>query len=165
MVKQDPRHTEEALYVLKTPPRPAPPEYRVVHVRAKESLAFKHAAVGADFWEAPIDAEAVHALERVWGTMPLGARWPNREEGFRKKWGGPAYTFDYRGDNEYGQGYVVPSAGTCTSELVAIGELLIRYTDEPDATKRQPIRAELLRRSNVLAARLQASGEPLAGDP
>jgi hypothetical protein len=157
MVKQDPRLPQEAVYILQTPPRPEPREYRVVHVKAKESVTFRVEPAEGDATEAPLDPQLARALERSWGTMALGARWPDRSGNLeRMKWAGSYYIFDYRGDNIYGQGDTVsPSAGTCSAGLVSLGELLIRYADERDATKRGAIREELLRQSGALAARLE----------
>jgi hypothetical protein len=73
------------------------------------------------------------------------------------KWGGVPYTFDYRGDNVYGQGDTIsPEPGTCSAALVDLGELLMRFADEPDQKRREAIRAELLKRSRTLAERLKA---------
>ena len=160
MVKQDPRLPEEAVYILVTPPRLTAAQYRVMHVKARDSVAFRVDAAEADVTEAPIDGELTHALVQSWGAMTLGARWPEREDriGRTMKWPpGVEYTFDYRGDNVYGQGDTVsPSAGTCSAALVNLCELLIQYADERDPTKRGAIREELLRQSRALAARLTA---------
>lgn len=165
MVREDPRRPEEAAYILQTPPRPTPREYRVVHARAKEQIAFKGVDVGADFTESPIDAEVAQSLERSWGSMTLNARWPDRDGTIdRMKWGGTLYTFDYRGDNVYGQGDTVsPAPGTCSAALVEISDLLMRFADERDANKRGEIRAELLRQSRSLAERLGGGSASAAG--
>ncbi len=157
MVKEDPRWPQEAVYILQTPPRTEPREYRVVHVKAKESVTFRVEAAEAETSEAPLDPELAHALEGSWGTMALRARWPDRSGNLaRMKWAGRYYVFDYRGDNIYGQGdTVAPSAGTCSAALVSLGELLIRFADERDETKRRAIREELLRQSRALSARLE----------
>jgi len=159
MVKQNPYSPEEAVYILKTPPRPTPPSYKVVHARAKASLLsqdINDPRVGVDFAEAAIDAEAVQAIERAWGTMALRARWPDREHAIAQmKWGGVRYAFDYRGDNVYGQGATVsPDRGSCTGALAKIGELLGRFAEEPDAQKRAALRDALVAESRALSQRL-----------
>jgi hypothetical protein len=108
------------------------------------------------FGSAPLDAEVAQALERSWGVMALAARWPERKCSVaRVKLPGTFYTFDYRGDNVFGQGDTVsPEAGTCSGALVELGELLVRFVDEPDGKKRGDIRTDLLRRSRALAERL-----------
>ena len=158
MVKEDPRRPQEAVYLLRTPPRPGPREYRVVHARAKEQIQLQDSGIDAEATEAPVDAEMAHALEQSWGVMALAARWPDRKGSIaRMKWPGIFYTFDYRGDNVYGQGDTVsPSAGTCSAALVNLGELLARYADAQDETKRRAIREELLRQSRALGMRLEA---------
>jgi len=157
MVKQNPYAPEEAVYILRTPPRPLPPEYQVVHARARQPIAFNEASVSADFSEAAIDPSAVHALERSWGVMAREARWPDREgEIARMKWGGVHFTFDYRGDNVYGQGDTVsPERGTCAASLVEIGDLLIRFVDEPDGQKRAALQLRLANESRALSERLK----------
>ncbi|HYQ05187.1 MAG TPA: hypothetical protein VER96_41215 [Polyangiaceae bacterium] len=145
MVKQSPYEPEEAVYILKTPPRPTPPEYKVVHTRAKASLLsqdINDPRVGIDFAEAAIDAAAVQAIEHSWGTMALRARWPDREHAIAQmKLGGVRYAFDYRGDNVYGQAATVsPQRGTCTGALAAVAELLGRYADERESEKASPAR-------------------------
>lgn len=156
MVKEDPRSTPQAVYILQTPNRPEPREYRVVHVTARERVLFRVEPVESDATEAPLDAELAGALEQSWGSMALGARWPDREGSIDRMRGGSIYTFDYRGDNVYGQGDTVsPDPGTCLAALVSLGELLMRYADERDETKRRTIREELLRESRVLAVRLR----------
>jgi hypothetical protein len=158
MEKEDPGRPQEAVYILRTPPRPEPPEYRVVHVKARESITFRVEPAASDATEAPLDAELAQALERSWGTMALGARWPDREGALdRAKWGGILYTFDSIGDNGYGQGNTIsPDPGTCSAALVELSELLMLFADTPDEKKREEIRAELLRRSRALAERLEA---------
>jgi len=160
MIKRNPYAPEEAVYILRTPARPTPTEYKVVHARAKESLLFKDVndpSVGADFNEAPIDTATVLALERAWGAMALRARWPDREHSIaRMKWGGTVYTFDYRGDNVYGQGDTVsPEHGACTGSLAELGDLLMRFADEPDANVRDIFRVKLLRQNQALVERLK----------
>jgi hypothetical protein len=160
MVKIDPYAPEEAVYILKTPPRPTSPEYKVVHARAKASLLFKDIndpSIGADFAEAAIDADTVLAIERAWGAMALRARWPDREHAIAQmKWGGVHYVFDYRGDNVYGQGgSVSPDRGTCTGALAEIGELLSRFADERDLQKQAVLRDALTAKSRSLAERLK----------
>ena len=160
MIKQNPYAPEEAVYILRTPPRPTPPEYKVVHARAKASLLFQDIndpSVGADFAEAAIDGETVLAIVSAWGTMAVRARWPDREHAIAQmKWGGVEYVFDYRGDNVYGQGATVsPDRGTCTGALAQIAELLSRFADERDSDKRADFRAMLVAKSRSLAERLK----------
>ena len=98
--------------------------------------------------------------------MALDARWPDRD-GYisRMRWGATIYTFHYVGDNVYGQGTAVsPASGTCTGELVALAELLMRYADAGNAAQQTEIKEALLSRSLKLSARLQASGVSLV-DP
>jgi hypothetical protein len=160
MVKQNPYAPEEAVYILKTPPRPSPPEYKVVHARAKASLLSRDIndpRVGVDFSEAALDAETEQAIERAWGRMTLQARWPDREHAIAQmKWGGVRYAFDYRGDNVYGQGATVsPERGTCTGALIGIAELLARFADEQDAQKQAALRDALVAESQALTQRLE----------
>jgi hypothetical protein len=162
MVKEDPRSTQEAVYILQTSAPSGRRAYRVVHAKARQSVTFREDPVEADVMEAPVDADVAHGLERSWGAMALGARWPERTTNIaRMKWPGIFYTFDYRGDNVFGQGDTVsPNPGTCSAGLVNLGELLKRYASEQDATKRQTIRDQLLRESQALAARLGTIGTP-----
>jgi hypothetical protein len=148
------------MYILRTPPGPTPTEYKVIHARAKASLLSQSASgpsAGADFSEAAIDAETAHAIEHAWGTMALRARWPDREHALAQtKLDGVRYTFDYRGDNVYGQGATVsPDSGTCTATLTEIGELLGKFADERDFHKRAIFRDALLEKSRRLAERLK----------
>jgi hypothetical protein len=157
MIKQNPYAPEEAVYILQTATHP--PGYKVIHARAKSSLVFKDVndpSVGADFTEAAIDVEATQGLERSWGSMTLKARWPERKDAIaRMKYGGTVYTFDYRGDNVYGQGNTIsPEGGTCTANLVELGALLSRFADEPDIQKRAVLRAQLVEESRALSKRL-----------
>ena len=86
-----------------TPPRPTPPEYRVIHARARQTIAFNEATVSADFSEAAIDANAVETIERSWGSMTREARWPDRKGKIaRMKW-------------------------HCAANLVAISDLLYSF--------------------------------------
>jgi hypothetical protein len=158
MVKQNPRATEEAVYILRTAPRPTPTEYEVVHARAKGRLMYGDGSdVGVDFTQARLDSGAVDAVRRAWGPMTLEARWPDRERAIAMmKFGGTIYTFDYQGDNLYGQGYTIsPQRGTCADSMVELGDLLSRFADAQDESKRAAIRAQLLARSGVLAKRLR----------
>ena len=109
----------------------------------------------AEFTSAPLDAEVARVLERSWGVMARRAQWPDRQGTISRMRGGAQYTFDYSGDNVYGQGDTIsPEPGTCAAALVDIGELLMWFADEPDAVKRGVIRAELLRQTQALAQRL-----------
>jgi hypothetical protein len=157
MVKQDPHTTEEAVYITRTVPRPTPPEYKVVHARSKVRLSARDEPGGADLNEVAIDAGLVQALEQSWGSFTLRARWPDRKSSISMmKFGGTTYTFDYAGDNVYGQGYTIsPERGTCTAALAELGELLTQFADQRDETKRTSIRAELLRSSQRLSDRLR----------
>lgn len=152
---------DEAVYILQTPPRPEPREYRAVHARAKEQLRFDGTAVDAEFKEAPIDPELVRAIESAWGPMALGARWPTRTENLQSMrlqtigWGSPRYTFDYSGDMVYGQGTTMsPARGSCAALLIEIGELLIQFIDAPDLAARAAIRIRLMKLSQHLSARI-----------
>lgn len=160
MIKQNPYAPEEAVYILRTAPRPTPPEFTVIHARAKESLLFKDVtdpAVGADFSEAPIDPRAIQALERAWGTMVVASRWPDRKAAIgRLKLGGTNYAFEYLGDNVYGQGSAVsPEPGSCEGSLAGLGSLLMRFADEPDPRKRDILRTAIVAQSNALTERLK----------
>lgn len=167
MIRQNPYAPEEAVYILRTPPRPTPPEYKVIHARAHASLVFKDVNdpnVGADFTESAVDTSTVQAIERVWGYMTMRAHWPNREDAIaRLKWGGTRYVFDYLGDNVHGQGDTVsPEHGTCAGGLVELAELLIRIADEPDTQKKKVLHSELLEQSWTIFERLNAMGAPSA---
>jgi hypothetical protein len=159
MVKEDPSSAAEAVYIMQTPPRRAPREYRVVHVRTTERLPSEDGGVHAVVTEKAIDPGAAEVLERSWGTMARAARWPDREGSIaRMKFGGTVYTFDYSGDNVHGQGEAVsPEPGSCSDSLVGLGELLARFADEPSEGRRDTIREELLRKSQALAERLDQS--------
>jgi hypothetical protein len=156
MIKQDPHTTEEAVYVMRTAPRPTPPEYKVVHARSKVRLSARDEPGSADLSQVAIDAGLVQALEQSWGSFTLRARWPDRNSSISMmKFGGTTYTFDYAGDNIYGQGYTIsPERGTCTAALAELGDLLAQFADQRDETKRASIRAELLRSSQRLSDRL-----------
>lgn len=161
MAKENAGDNEEAIYILQTPPRPEPREYRAVYARAKEQLRFDGTAVGAEFKEAPIDPELARAIESAWGPMTLGARWPTRTENLQSMrlqtigWGSPRYTFDYSGDMVYGQGTTMsPARGSCAALLIEIGELLIQFIDAPDLAARAAIRIRLMKLSQHLSARI-----------
>lgn len=166
MIKQGPNAPEEAVYILQTPPRPAEREYEVVHTRAETSILETNAKTNSNSTKAPIEPETAVAIMHVWGAMAIGARWPNRERSIKQmKWGGTAYTFDYRGDNVYGQGDTVsPESGTCAAALVALAEELMRFADEQDDEKRSAIRTDLLRQARALAERLDLENSATPGE-
>jgi hypothetical protein len=162
MIKEPPG-LKEAVYILLGPYRPGSPEYVVVHARAKGLLRSDPEA-GATFTEAPIDEDVVKALDNAWGAMTFNARWPGETR--IPSWGSTFYTFEFFGERGITQGWVSsPAPGTCAFALAEIGELLIRYADEPDAAKRLAIRADLLNRSHSLAARLGERATPQASKP
>jgi hypothetical protein len=156
MIVEDPRRPQEAVYILQTPPRSNPREYLVVHARANQHLVFQQAGGGVTFTEAKLDKELVDALVRSWGTMARHARWPDRDRTSARMKGGTVYTFDYIGDNIYGQGDTVsPESDTCSGALVDVSDLLIRFVDEEDDTRRRAVRIELLRQARALAERVE----------
>jgi hypothetical protein len=160
MIKDDLGRPQEAVYIMRTRPRPRPPEYRVIHVRAREALVFPTERVEVDLTETTVESEIVRALEQSWGTMALGARWPDRKGQISRVRSGASYTFEYRGDYVYGQGDTVnPDSGTCSASLVELAELVAQFADEPDPNKRSTIRAELLRNSHILTERLKVTSQ------
>lgn len=158
MLKEDPHVPVEAVYVLDGPPNPSRSTYyRVVHARAKEPLTGALRSPGAHIWETFIEERTFRALERAWGPMARGARWPHGQEARKlPTFAATEYTFEYAGTEGYGQGEVSnPELGSCTARLAWLGELLIRLADEPDQAKRGALETQIRSQSQLLAERLE----------
>jgi hypothetical protein len=153
---------EEAVYVLAPAPSPVPStHFRVVHVRAKQRIPDDR-SVEAELSEAFLDKLAVLALERVWSKMTGTARWQSREEVIRLDPAQylanpvPEFNFEYWGPHVFSQGEtLLLDPTTCSAALASIGELLMRFADEPDASRRAALREELMRHIEQLARRLR----------